>query len=165
MRPLHLSIEGFACFRDQQQLDFVPLELFAISGQTGAGKSTLLDAMIFALYGKVPRVGKNYTECIALGMDRLAVTLEFRVGARSFRVVRIGKRKGSGMAQLEEIFEHKTKPLADQIRDVDRQIEALLGLGYDAFTQAVVLPQNEFAQFLKSEPRERQQILTALPDR
>ncbi|HEX4418111.1 MAG TPA: SMC family ATPase [Kofleriaceae bacterium] len=162
MRPLRLSIEGFACFREQQQLDFVPLELFAISGQTGAGKSTLLDAMIFALYGKVPRVGKNYTECIALGVDRLAVTLDFRVGARSFRVVRVGKRKGAGHAQLEEILEHETKPLADQIRDVDRQVEALLGLGYDAFTQAVVLPQNEFAQFMKSEPRERQQILTAL---
>lgn len=162
MRPLRLTIEGFACFRDQQRLDFVPLELFAISGQTGAGKSTLLDAMIFALYGKVPRVGKNYTECIALGMDRLAVTLDFRVGARSFRVVRIGKRKGAGTAQLEEIFEHETKPLADQIREVDRQVEALLGMRYDAFTQAVVLPQNEFAQFLKSEPRERQQILTAL---
>lgn len=162
MRPLSLSIEGFACFREQQRLDFGPLELFAISGQTGAGKSTLLDAMIFALYGKVPRVRKNYTECIALGMDRLAVTLDFRVGTRSFRIVRIGRRKGGGTAQLEEILKQETVPLADQIRDVDRQVESLLGLGYDAFTQAVVLPQNEFAQFLKSEPRERQQILTAL---
>lgn len=162
MRPLQLSIEGFACYREPQRLDFGPLELFAISGQTGAGKSTLLDAMIFALYGKVPRVGKNYTECIALGMDRLTVTLDFRVGQRSFRIARIGKRKGAGIAHLEEIIGSDTKPLADQIRDVDRQVEALLGLDYDAFTQAVVLPQNEFAQFLKSEPRERQQILIAL---
>jgi DNA repair protein SbcC/Rad50 len=164
MRPLKLTIEGFSCFREKQELDFSSLDLFAISGPTGAGKSSLLDAMIFALYGKVPRVGKNYSECISLGKDRLAVTLDFRVGERSYRVARIGKRKGSGSAQLEELIpgDDESKPLADQVREVDRQVEALLGLGYDAFTQAVVLPQNEFAQFLKSEPRERQKILSSL---
>lgn len=164
MRPLRLSIEGFACFRDKQELDFASLDLFAISGPTGAGKSSLLDAMIFALYGKVPRVGKEYGECISLGRDRLAVTFDFRIGPRSFRVTRIGRRRGAGSAQLEEILEgnDETKPLAEQVREVDRYVEALLGLGYEAFTQAVVLPQNEFAEFLKSKPADRRKILSSL---
>lgn len=164
MRPLRLSIEGFACFRDKQELDFASLDLFAISGPTGAGKSSLLDAMIFALYGKVPRVGKEYGECISLGRDRLAVTFDFRIGLRSFRLTRIGRRRGAGSAQLEEILEGKdeTKPLAEQVREVDRYVEALLGLGYEAFTQAVVLPQNEFAEFLKSKPADRRKILSSL---
>lgn len=164
MRPLRLTIEGFACFRDKQELDFASLDLFAISGPTGAGKSSLLDAMIFALYGKVPRVGKEYGQCISLGRDRLTVTFEFRVGPRSFRITRIGRRRGAGSAQLDEIIEgsDETKALADQVRDVDRHVEALLGLGYEAFTQAVVLPQNEFAEFLKSKPADRRKILSSL---
>ena len=59
MRPLKLSIEGFTCFRRSQELDFSRLKLFAIAGPTGAGKSSILDAMMFALYGKVPRLGKK----------------------------------------------------------------------------------------------------------
>lgn len=164
MRPLRLTVEGFACFREKQELDFSSLDLFAISGPTGAGKSSLLDAMIFALYGKVPRVGKRYGECISLGRDRLVVTLDFRVGQRCFRITRIGRRRSAGSAQLDEIMggSDETKPLADQVREVDRQVEALLGLGYEAFTQAVVLPQNEFAEFLQSDPRDRRKILSSL---
>src|ERR1051326_7897477 len=125
MRPLRLSVEGFACFRDKQELDFTSLDLFAISGPTGAGKSSLLDAMIFALYGKVPRVGKRYGECISLGRDRLAVTLDFRVGQRCFRVTRIGRRRSAGSVQLDEIVEgsDETQPLADQVGEVNRQVE------------------------------------------
>jgi exonuclease SbcC len=164
VRPLKLTIDGFACFRDKQELDFEHLDLFAISGPTGAGKSSLLDAMIFALYGKVPRVGKNYTECIALGRDRLVVTLDVRVGAKTYRVTRIGRRRSAGSAQLDEIIDgqDEARPIADQVREVDRHVEALVGLGYEAFTQAVVLPQNQFAEFLQSDPRERQKILSSL---
>jgi exonuclease SbcC len=45
---------------------------------------------------------------------------------------------------------------------VDDQVVRLLGLRYEAFTQAVVLPQGEFARFLKSQPRERREILRDL---
>jgi exonuclease SbcC len=38
----------------------------------------------------------------------------------------------------------------------------LLGLRYEAFTQAVVLPQGEFARFLHSQPRDRRDILRDL---
>ena len=59
MRPIQLSVEGLTCFKEKQEIDFSGLDLFAISGPTGAGKSTLLDAILFALYGEVPRVGKQ----------------------------------------------------------------------------------------------------------
>jgi len=59
MRPIQLTLEGFTSFRMCQTLDFSSLDLFAITGATGAGKSSLLDAMTFALYGKVARLGKD----------------------------------------------------------------------------------------------------------
>jgi exonuclease SbcC len=60
LRPLKLVIENFASYRGALvDLDFTALELFAIAGPTGAGKSTLLDAMFFALYGSVPRLGRR----------------------------------------------------------------------------------------------------------
>src|SRR3989449_6018751 len=162
MRPLRLQVEGFTCFKERQELEFANLELFAITGPTGAGKSSLLDAILLALYGEVPRVGDRYTELISHGRDRMALVLDFRVGQRVFRVTRTRRRKGAGQAELEELVDGNECPLADGVREIDRQIQVLLGLPYEAFTQAVVLPQGEFMKFLRSEPRKRREILREL---
>lgn len=164
MRPLALTIEGFTCFKDRQgPIDFEPLDLFAIAGPTGAGKSSILDAMIFALYGKVPRMGgKGLTELISLGRDRMAVVLDFRVGQETYRVARRTRRRGATDAQLEQLVDDTERPVAEGVRQVEEHMLKLLGLRYDAFTQAVVLPQGEFQRFLKSQPRERREILRDL---
>ena len=163
MRPLQLTIEGFTCFKERQDpLDFSELELFAISGSTGAGKSSLLDSIIFALYGRVPRMRKGYSELISLGLDRMSVMLDFRVGRREFRVTRTGRRGRSAEAQLDELVNGTERSVVGGVHGVDKEIVRLLGLRYEAFTQAVVLPQGEFARFLKSQPRERREILRDL---
>lgn len=85
MRPLKLVLENFASYRGASvELDFTELELFAIAGPTGAGKSTLLDAIFFALYGSVPRLGRRANEIISLGADRMSVLFNFRVGPESY---------------------------------------------------------------------------------
>lgn len=161
MRPLALVLEGFTCFKDRQVVDLEGLDLFALTGPTGAGKSSVLDAMIFALYGRVPRVGKGISELVSLGRDQLSVILEMRVAGERLRVMRKARRGKSGDAMLEAVVEGQSspKPIASGIREVDAEITRRLGLGYDAFTQAVVLPQGQFAKFLQSEPRERRKIL------
>src|SRR5437773_12355870 len=105
MRPLSLMIEGFTCFKDRQEpIDFSSLDLFAIAGPTGAGKSSILDAIVFALYGKVPRMGgRGLAELISLGRDRMAVVLDFSVGAQSYRVARRVRRRGATEVQLEQL--------------------------------------------------------------
>jgi len=92
----------------------------------------------------------------------MALVLDFRVGQRVFRVTRTRRRKGAGQAELEELVDGNECPLADGVREIDRQIQVLLGLPYEAFTQAVVLPQGEFMKFLRSEPRKRREILREL---
>jgi DNA repair protein SbcC/Rad50 len=164
LRPVHLTIEGLACFRDRQEIDFSTLDLFAISGPTGAGKSTLLDAIIFALYGEIPRVNVyNRTEMISASKNRVSVVLDFEVGSNRYRIARVLRRNGSQMVRLEEVGEDNSfKPLADQVRTVSVQIVQILGLEASAFMQAVILPQGEFARFLKAEPRDRRSMLRTL---
>ena len=164
MRPIQLSVEGLTCFKEKQEIDFSGLDLFAISGPTGAGKSTLLDAILFALYGEVPRVGKqDLKEMISAARERVSVRFDFAVGTRRFRVARALRRKGAATVRLEE---HDgtdfNTVLADQVRPASAEVTRLLGLDVDAFTQAVILPQGEFAKFLKADPRKRREMLRTL---
>jgi len=161
VRPVSLTVDGFTCFKERQgPIDFSGLEVFAITGVTGAGKSSLLDAIVYALYGKVPRVGKGYAECISLGRDRVSVTLDFQVRKRPYRVTRTGRRgRTQPQAMLEALDGESATPISDGVRAVDAEIERLIGLTYEAFVQAVVLPQGEFAKFLRSKRGERNAIL------
>ena len=95
MRPLRLEIEGFTSFRERVAIDFKGLDLFAITGPTGAGKSSIIDAMMFALYGQVPRVSREYRQLVSHGAERLTrCSLDFRMADRDLphRAHRSGPR-------------------------------------------------------------------------
>lgn len=164
MRPERLTIEGLTCFKDRQELDLRALELFAIAGPTGAGKSTLLDAIVLALYGSIPRVANRRPEMISSSRDRASVVLDFAVGRDRYRIARV-LRRSSG-AQQVRLEQHDgqgfNRNLADQVRAADSKIEEILGLNAAAFTQSVLLPQGEFAKFLKEKPQSRREMLCTL---
>lgn len=168
MRPLRLEVEGFTCYRDRQPiLDFSELRLFAIAGPTGAGKSSILDTMLYALFGKLPRIGKHdISEFISHGRDMMSVALDFQVRGRDYRVTRLSKLSKSKQlkseATLAELTGGVERSLADQVRPVNDAIVELLGLGYDEFIQTVVLPQGEFAKFLRAKPGDQRAILQHL---
>ena len=163
MRPQRLRLENFTCFRGVQEVDLSELRLFAIAGPTGAGKSSLLDAMVFALYGRIPRLGaRKLDEFVSLGASSASVTLEFELGSASYRVARRMRRSGQKTAILERIQSAEPLGIADGVRQVNDAVERLLGLGSEAFLQSVVLPQGEFARFLQSDPSERRKILQEL---
>ena len=161
MRPLRLELEGFGPYRERQGVDFSDVELFAITGPTGSGKSTLLDAMAFALYGVVPRVGRNVGSLVHPGASEAQVRLTFQVGGRVYRVERVrGKRSEGRLFELGPVGE-RLLPL-ETLDALNRALEELLGLTYEAFTRALLLPQGEFDRFLKGEAKERRRILLDL---
>ncbi len=163
MRPVRLQLQGFTCYREKQEIDFSRLGTFAIAGPTGSGKSSLLDAITFALYGKIPRLGgQNLDEFISLGASRASVVLDFDIQGERFRVVRSMLRNGGKKSQIEQITEGSQKTLGDGVGEVNERVRALLGLDYEAFIQSVLLPQGDFAKFLKSNPKDRQKILRDL---
>src|SRR4051794_38400111 len=100
---------------------------------------------------------------ISAGRDRVSVVLDFDVGPSRYRIARTLQRSGVQMVLLEELEESGSfKNLADQVRAAGDRVAQILGLGAPAFMQAVVLPQGEFARFLKAQPRERRGMLRTL---
>jgi exonuclease SbcC len=165
MRPLEIEFQGFTAFRDRQELDLSELGLFAITGPTGSGKTSLLDAMIFALYGRVPRAGRHgMKDLISHGIAEARVRLEFSVDGQRYRVGRRLSRSQAQSATLEraEGDEWRSVVEGSGVKAVDTHIVELLRLPYEAFTRAVVLPQGEFHQFLRGDRDERRKILTGL---
>ncbi|WP_296377903.1 SMC family ATPase [Pseudonocardia sp.] len=177
MRPVVLEMNGFASFREPTTVDFRGAEYFALVGPTGSGKSTVIDAMTFALYGSVPRWDDRRTVSLALAptAGRGAVKFVFDVGGARYVVARELRRSASGgvsvrTARLERLrdpaglggVDEETEPLADGAGPVTKAVEELLGLPFGDFTTCVVLPQGEFAEFLHTEPRKRQEKLVRI---
>ncbi|HLH64511.1 MAG TPA: SMC family ATPase, partial [Solirubrobacteraceae bacterium] len=168
MRPLRLALEGFTVFRERQEVDFEPLELFVITGPTGAGKTSILDAITFALYGRLPRFAgaQGTSDAVSLGLVRATVELEFSIHNRGrYRIVRRMSRRANQPQTLvfERLDGGTWVPACDgRVRESNKRIAEVVGLDFDAFTRAVLLPQGEFHRFLKGEAGERRRILVSL---
>ena len=167
MRPVRLVVEGFTSFRKAQQIDFSELDLFVITGPTGSGKSSILDAVTLALYGLVPRAGsREVKELISLGASQAKVQLDFRVGNTDYRVARKIPKQGAQSATFERLEGEVGVPEVDRggLKALNERVIEILGLDYQSFTTAVLLPQGDFAKFLKGDVKERRNILIRLLD-
>ncbi len=165
MRPQFLVMEGFLAYRQRTEVDFTEADLFVLSGPTGAGKSSVIDGMVFALYGTIPRLDdrRSVAPVISARADRARVSFDFTVEEERFVAARLVERRGSGATTTEASLERKGgEVLARGSDEVTDRVTELLGLTYDQFTKAVVLPQGAFADFLTDKPRERQALLRAL---
>ena len=169
MRPLRLELEGFTSYRAPTAVDFADTDLLVFRGTTGSGKSSLIDAMIFALYGSVPRYDNRnlIAPVISQGKNQARVRLDFEASGRSFTAVRVVQRTATGAttkeARLEERANGASTTLAATESELSTCIERdVIGLGLEHFTKCVVLPQGEFAAFLRAKPGERKQLLERL---
>ena len=147
MRPLRLTIEGLTAFRKEQVIDFTDLDLFVVTGPTGAGKSTILDAMVLALYGAIPRMTTGPSALVTHGETMARVQLEFSADGETYRVSRRLPKRGAQSAMLERRDGDDWVPAVEEggVRPVNARLEEIVGLDFDGFTRAVLLPQGEFA--------------------
>jgi DNA repair protein SbcC/Rad50 len=164
MRPVLLDMDGYASFRDQATVDFTDSDYFALVGPTGSGKSTVIDAMTFALYGSVPRWQDRRMVMYALAptANRGTVRLVFDVEGQRYVVARELRRAKNGgvtikSGRLERLLDPTAIGTINDLTDViaadglvTAAVEKLLGLNFDHFCQCVVLPQGEFAEFLRA---------------
>ena len=172
MRPKHLTIEGIASFRDSTEIDFRETELLALTGPTGSGKSSILDAMIFALYGRIPRLGdRSVKEAVSEGMRQSEVVLEFFANDQLYRVTRklrlnkdgdIQRNTGSLERARNNSDDEWEAEISENTKELDKKISEVIGLSSDQFKTCVTVPQGEFAAFLDARPADRQKLIKDL---
>src|SRR5215207_2071795 len=181
MRLHRLSLTAFGPFAGTEEVDFDEVGrdgLFLLWGPTGAGKTTLLDAVVFALYGTVPGARgeeKRLRSDHAGDATRTEVSCELTLGGERLLVVRRPeqqrpKRRGEGWTteQAKLTVQRWTgtdwAPVSTRIDEGSEYLRTRLGLSAEQFCQVVLLPQGDFARFLRAEPEDRARLLRSLFD-
>ncbi|MFF0491558.1 AAA family ATPase [Nocardia sp. NPDC004068] len=179
MRLHRLEVTAFGPFAETATVDFDELGadgLFLLHGQTGAGKTTVLDAIAFALFGRVPGArgeSKRLHSDHADPQTPPRVLLEATLGGRRLRLIRTPefqrpKKRGTGFrtenaaATLEWLDGHGQN--LSRIPDIGDEVNRLLGMSADQFFQVVLLPQGDFARFLRADNEDRERLLEKLFD-
>lgn len=161
------SLKGTSKLIDFEAEPFRSSGLFAITGSTGAGKTTILDAITLALYGKAPRYGStpNPEMVMSRHTGECSAEVEFECSSGAYRAswsLRRARGKSDGKVQgaVRRITRCDSgEILAQSLRECEEKIEELTGLDYPRFLRSVMLAQGEFAAFLKSDPKERTELL------
>ncbi|MFG2116893.1 AAA family ATPase [Streptomyces sp. NPDC048718] len=184
MRLHRLRVTAFGPFATAQEVDFDALSsagLFLLHGPTGAGKTSVLDAVCFALYGAVP--GARQSPGTSLRSDHAEagtpteVLLELTVGERRLEITRRPaqprpKKRGTGFTPekaqswLREYDARagEWRALSRSHQEIGEEIGTLLGMSRDQFCQVVLLPQGDFARFLRADAEARGKLLGRLFD-
>jgi exonuclease SbcC len=176
-----LSLTAFGPFADTVEVDLDDAArdgLFLLWGPTGAGKTTLLDAVVYAFYGTVPGVRGEEKRLRSdhAGADvRTEVSCEVSLGPERLRVIRRPeqqrpKKRGEGWTteQAKLSVQRWTgtdwSPVSTRIDEGSEYLRTRLGLSAEQFCQVVLLPQGDFARFLRAEPEDRGRLLRTLFD-
>ncbi|SKB92066.1 exonuclease SbcC [Arthrobacter sp. 49Tsu3.1M3] len=180
MRIHRLEISAFGPFAGTERIDFDRLSahgLFLLNGATGAGKTSVLDAICFALYGSVPGArqdGKRLRSDHAEAAAEPRVTCEFSAKGRHFEVSRSPAwdkpsargRNGFTVQQantlLRERIDGAWVEKSGRNDEAGAEIADVLGMNRDQFTRVVMLPQGDFAAFLRSKASDRLELLQSL---
>jgi exonuclease SbcC len=179
MRLHRLEVTAFGPFADHQEVDFDRLSaagLFLLHGPTGAGKTSVLDAVCFALYGRVPGVrggaGRLRSDHAAAHVGP-EVVCDFSVSGRRFEVTRSPewqrpKKRGTGTVReqahvvVRERIGADWSALTNRVDEAAELLQDLIGLGPEQFTKLILLPQGDFAAFLRATAEERRPLLQKL---
>ncbi|WP_314669085.1 SMC family ATPase [Rothia mucilaginosa] len=181
-----LEFEAFMAYPKRQEINFDALNsagVFLLNGPTGAGKTTILDAICYALYGETSsdrESAKLHSTYAAHSGTKPRVLLDVTLHGKRLRIDRTpaynkpitrGARKGqmreeSAKATLAELApgadpadEKAWTPISSSVAEVNRTIAERTHLTKEQFLKVVLLPQGQFAQFLKSKPKERKELL------
>ena len=181
MKPHRLKISAFLAYGGVVEINFDSLSesgIFLVYGDTGAGKTTIFDAMAYAIYGSLPGSRKGskldtlrshhassdsptYVEFEAtVGNERVLIT-------RNPTYIR-PKKSGTGTTEekagvtLSRWNGANWEPWVTQAGATEDEILRWIKLDAEQFFKLILLPQGEFAAFLRAKSSEREEILTKL---
>ncbi|MFH9348792.1 AAA family ATPase [Kitasatospora sp. NPDC017646] len=186
MRLHKLTVTAFGPFAGSETVDFDALAaggLFLLRGATGAGKSSVLDAVCFALYGETPNARRaNRLRSDHADPGRLTqVELELTLGGRRLQITRLPEQRrpkkvgtGTTVERPQTLLREWVadtgdgtpgwRPVSKSHQEAGEEIHRLIGMSREQFCQVVLLPQGDFARFLKGDSEERGKLLRRLFD-
>ena len=168
MRPTELIISAFGPYAGEVTLDMASLGdrgLYLITGDTGAGKTTLFDAIAFALYGNASgdsRKPRMLRSKYARPDARTYVEMGFSYNGKEYRVRRNpeymrAKQRGEGETREKPDAELHLPDgrLVTGDKAVTVEVEGLLGLNREQFSQIAMLAQGSFSRLLSGRTEDR----------
>ena len=181
------SLEGLTEI-DFTQEPLCSAGIFAITGPTGSGKSTILDALCLALYARTPRYldakennimlhdvqGSKINQSDVRGIlrdgtaDGFAEVNFIGVDGNQYGATWSVKRahnKITGSIQDSFITLKNISTGIDitgKKKELQPEIERLVGLNFEQFTRSVLLAQGDFTAFLKAGKDEKSSLLEKL---
>lgn len=181
MRPLKLSFESFNSYANKTSIDFEDFSsngIFLITGPTGSGKTTIFDAIKYALYGEASGEDRknisNFSDFANLGAQS-TVTFEFLHRGVKYRIERISsyqvskknknpeadKKTGDKKTTVNfyQLIDGEEKLLASNARKVNEEVQNLLGIDKNQFSQIVMIAQGDFSKILTANGSEREKLL------
>lgn len=167
MKPIRLRMNAFLGFKSECTIDFTRLyddRIFLITGATGAGKTSIFDGICYALYGKASSSDRDKADCyrsqLAGAKDDMEVELEFSVRGERYTIKRTETAKGTSKVLFYRESDRQNALI--KAREVNQEIEGILGLTLEQFKKIVMIPQGEFREFLASSTKDKSDILKKL---
>ena len=175
MRPMQLTLSAFGPYAGKTLL---PLEqlgrhgLYLITGDTGAGKTTIFDAITFALFGQASgdsRTPEMLRSKYAAPETPTEVELVFQYAGKQYTVRRNPEyqrpaKRGNKLV-LQKAEAELTLPdgrLITKPREVNAEIQSILGVTREQFSQIAMLAQGEFRRLLQANTKERLKIFQSI---
>jgi exonuclease SbcC len=167
MKPIRLRMNAFLGFKDECIIDFTKLyddRIFLITGATGAGKTSIFDGICYALYGKASSSDRDKADCYRSQLsgpkEDMEVELEFSVRGEKYTIMRTETYRGTSKVLFYRESDRQNALV--KAREVNQEIEGILGLTLEQFKKIVMIPQGEFREFLASSTKDKSDILKKL---
>jgi len=170
MIPQRIAVQGFLCYRDEQEIGFDTAALWMLAGLNGSGKSAVFDGVTYALFGGHRGGTSGAEELINKSSDRAMIEFDFLLEGKAYRARRTLKRKPKGgTTPTQQIYRREGgqwQPVPDTVnkRDFDRWVLENVGLTYETFTSSVLLMQGKAEKLLDAGPKGRFEVLAGIVD-
>ena len=146
--------------------------LYLITGDTGAGKTTIFDAISFALYGDASGANRETTMFRSKYADvatSTEVELTFSHGGKEYYIKRNPEylrpaKRGKGLTKetAKAELHMPDGTVITKVTDVLAEIEKILGINKEQFSQISMLAQGDFLKLLLADTKQRQGIFREL---